>query len=1084
MSVAQIRPPGNAGDALMFATAVLVPDAAVEVRALGLPGRDGGTWAGWFNDLDAMVGAIEQLDRRGAKGVYVTLNPVNRDLLARCKNRVRRAERDLMLTGDGDVLRRHWLPVDFDPERASGVSATDDEHRLALIRAEQAAAWLAARGWPEPIRADSGNGGHLVYSVHLPNDADAYQLVQKCLEAVAVRFGGDGVIVDTKVANAGRIWKVYGTVARKGENVPERPHRRSALIALPNDLQPVVRELLEALAAEAPQADRPQEHMGAGYGGAFDVDAFLGRHGLTARKAPWQGGWRWVLQCCPFSDAHTDGAYAVQLANGALAAGCQHHSCTWTWRDLRAKFDPGAKAGSSARRRQPQEPAPQSASGLPIIVVNDRHLRDVTRDALEALLAGNDPPQVFQRGSALVRLRVDPADAPFLEAMSDDAVRNRLARTADWLRAGEKAMQLVPPPMDIVRDLLALPQWPLPVLNAIVETPIFARNGSLITAVGYNPPARLWLRRPEGFELPPVPTAPTSADIAEAKRLLTEEVLGDFPFADEPSRAHALAAMLLPFLRAMIDGPTPLHVLDKPSPGTGASLLADAITTVATGRPAEIMTQSDSEEEWRKRITAQLMRAPTFLLIDNLRRRLDSGTVSAAITARMWTDRQLGFSRTVIIPVTTVWIATGNNVVLSNEIARRCVLVRLDAKVDQPWLRTGFRHADLHHWIRQNRGQLVWAALVLGQAWIAAGQPEPNVVALGMFENWTRVVGGVLETAGIRGFLGNATRMYVQADEEGRMWRAFVAAWSDKHREQPVLTKDLYDLAVEEDLLGPILGDKGDRSQRSNLGRALNRLRDRVVGAHQIEVLDEADHKGRAYYRLVPVPQGSGPDPARSAPTCGVAGAEVGAKSAGKSAAKNPYQTRVSAEGADLCRLFPGSTRGADTEPDARVQNTAPGTVGATSGYADEDAQRAPVVPTDRGGKKSAKSAHCPESVAAQGFEDAYFGADFPPTSEQVGASATQGIALSGQDHQHEGGLRRPGVPEPNAADPGARALVLGVVRDLVAEGIELRSPTVNSRVHLGLVVVSDILRDLRREGAIPMATGFVRPLREPGEHQ
>lgn len=336
-------------DIRLFAEILLVPDAAVEVRALGVPGRDGGAWAGWFDDLPAMVGAIEQMDRQGAKGVYVTLNPVNRHLLARCKNRVSRADKDLMLSSDADVLRRLWLPIDFDPDRPSGISATEAEHRLALGRAEQVAAWLAEQGWPEPIRADSGNGGHLLYRIELPNDEEARDLVQRCLEAIALRFGGDGVTVDTGVANAARIWKAYGTMARKGENVPERPHRRSHLIALPDQLVPVDRNLLEALAAQAPQPERPAS---APASSVFDVDAFLARHGLgVLRKAPWQGGWKWSLDRCPFSGAHTDGAFVVQFPNGAIAAGCHHRSCTWGWRDLRAKFQPDMKDERRHRNR-------------------------------------------------------------------------------------------------------------------------------------------------------------------------------------------------------------------------------------------------------------------------------------------------------------------------------------------------------------------------------------------------------------------------------------------------------------------------------------------------------------------------------------------------------------------------------------------------------------------------------------------------------------------------------------------------------------------------------------------------------------
>jgi putative DNA primase/helicase len=164
---------------------------------------------------------------------------------------------------------------------------------------------------------------------------------------------------------------------------------------------------------------------------------------------------------------------------------------------------------------------------------------------------------------------------------------------------------------------------------------------------------------------------------------------------DPASKAHALAAMLLPFVRDLIVGPTPLHLLEAPTPGTGKGLLADVICIPATGRGATVMAEGQNDEEWRKRITASLIKGPVFILLDNLRRRLTSGSLAAALTSVTWEDRRLGVSEIITAPNRAVWLATGNNVALSDEIARRTVLIRLDAKIDMPWKRTVFRHSDL-----------------------------------------------------------------------------------------------------------------------------------------------------------------------------------------------------------------------------------------------------------------------------------------------------------------------------------------------------------------------------------------------------
>ena len=168
-----------------------------------------------------------------------------------------------------------------------------------------------------------------------------------------------------------------------------------------------------------------------------------------------------------------------------------------------------------------------------------------------------------------------------------------------------------------------------------------------------------------------------------------------------------MALLLLGFLRGMVDGPTPLHLIEKPTPGTGATLMVDAIATILTGAGASVMTEGRDDDEWRKRVTAKLRQVPTILLIDNLRLKLDSSAVAAALTAPFWEDRILGQSEMARLPIRCLWIATGNNPEFSNEMARRLVRIRLDANVERPWQRSDFRHPDLMTWVRANRARLV-----------------------------------------------------------------------------------------------------------------------------------------------------------------------------------------------------------------------------------------------------------------------------------------------------------------------------------------------------------------------------------------
>ena len=176
-------------------------------------------------------------------------------------------------------------------------------------------------------------------------------MVKGVLETLAFEFSDEDVDVDTTVGNAARIWKLYGTTARKGDDIKGRPHRRSTLLTKPEggaSWEVVDREKLEAVAAMRPALDSRQERAfdpgQNGYTG-FDLAEWIKRHDVPVkREGPWKrDDYRYILEECPIN-GHTDGAaYIVRFANGAIAAGCHHNSCRdLGWRDFREHYEPGA----------------------------------------------------------------------------------------------------------------------------------------------------------------------------------------------------------------------------------------------------------------------------------------------------------------------------------------------------------------------------------------------------------------------------------------------------------------------------------------------------------------------------------------------------------------------------------------------------------------------------------------------------------------------------------------------------------------------------------------------------------------------
>lgn len=327
-----------------------------EVRA---PHTRQGTVSGYFDDPEQLHAAAMQHDGH-VPALYTTLNPVNPALLARAHNRL--ATYAKHTTSDADILRREWLLIDCDATRPANISSTDAEHQAALDRAGTIMEWLTSLGWPSPVVADSGNGGHLLYKIDEPNDTDATHTVTSILELLALRFDDPAVVVDRKVFNAARITKLYGSMVCKGDDMPDRPHRRSAILFIPVPLDSVQPECLRGLAAQLPTDPHPRRSMN---GAALDLRGFITRHGLTVTKEkPWNGGTVFELDTCPFNAEHVRSSSLIQFPSGAVTFSCLHNSChELRWTALRARLEPDRSA-STPTRVPPEEEHP-AAEGSP-----------------------------------------------------------------------------------------------------------------------------------------------------------------------------------------------------------------------------------------------------------------------------------------------------------------------------------------------------------------------------------------------------------------------------------------------------------------------------------------------------------------------------------------------------------------------------------------------------------------------------------------------------------------------------------------------------------------------------------------------
>ena len=324
------------------------PSCVFEVRAIGTTKKD--ILSGYFRDADTLLRALSRIQPQG-RNLYITLARIKDECFSRSQhNRFLKAPQT---TSDTEIISYRWLFVDFDPVRPAGISSSVEELEYSKELMLKVHEYMTGLGFPEPITALSGNGYHLLYRVDVLNNKDGRLLIEKCLKVLSTMFNTDKVKIDTTNSNPSRICKLYGTLAQKGSDTEERPHRMSSIIRIPEWIETVDNEVLLTLANELPDQPKPQKR-GGGYQkpNEFNLLEFLDEHGLTYEEDFNDRSRIFRLDHCPFDHSHTNGDARIFLYdNGAIAFKCHHNSCKqYRWQDVRMKYDPDAYDQEDGKR--------------------------------------------------------------------------------------------------------------------------------------------------------------------------------------------------------------------------------------------------------------------------------------------------------------------------------------------------------------------------------------------------------------------------------------------------------------------------------------------------------------------------------------------------------------------------------------------------------------------------------------------------------------------------------------------------------------------------------------------------------------
>lgn len=419
----------------------------------------------------------------------------------------------------------------------------------------------------------------------------------------------------------------------------------------------------------------------------------------------------------------------------------------------------------------------------------------------------------------------------------------------------------------------------LPQAPEVIYTPVFLSDGKLVVTPKYhydaeNPDYLNILMVDNGLNLPEVPIDPSADDVAEAVNWLRVELFNEFPFLDfdsegnerrEVSEANAFAMILTPFMRRMISGRTPVFFITKPQPGTGGTLLGQMSMWLFDGHPGTATRYSQNEEEMQKGLIAAVQERQSHLFFDNVRD-FNNRELLSAITQANISGRLLGSSKNISVPNKFNWIATGNNAVILDEMRRRTVYIRMNAKMPDVGSRK-FRHPDVsgmgfESFLIANRGIAIKHILTMIQYWINIGRPNFTARRRASFEDWSAKVGGVLQACGIEGFLDNFAAITTDLDEAAN--RQFIKEYFKKFgANEPQKANRLFDWALD-NAMDILSGNNEDQKRSRFIKRDLISLDGRTyaIGTDSYMFQQTMDDEQNIGFQLVKIPDSV--DPAKA----------------------------------------------------------------------------------------------------------------------------------------------------------------------------------------------------------------------------
>jgi hypothetical protein len=310
-------------------------------------------------------------------------------------------------------------------------------------------------------------------------------------------------------------------------------------------------------------------------------------------------------------------------------------------------------------------------------------------------------------------------------------------------------------PSPFVKHYLKRDDHALPTVLAIATAPIVTADGEILAAEGFDRESKIIFEIPKELRaVLPRREDCTDEAVEKAYCFLSDNWFCDVS-TDFIGKAIAIAATLTNIERSLLPE-RPVYVVKAGRRGGGKTTLITMLLFATNGIRPAAPTWSDSEEERRKVLMAQLSLGVSYILWDNIKRntQISCPNIERASTTPIYSDRKLGVTEMLFAPATAIQYFNGNNIGLQGDLSSRGLDILLGIDRADPENRP-FEHPDPIGWTEKNRAEILKACytILLGNPQLKQPHDAPGKTR---FKMWWRLVGSAVE---------HAAKLYNSKDE-------------------------------------------------------------------------------------------------------------------------------------------------------------------------------------------------------------------------------------------------------------------------------------------------------------------------------